>query len=276
MCIRDRFKSMLRSFLKAFEDIIYVERFSSLRGVLQGIDPRVKLGSFLIFILTTVALRDITSLFWLSLMVFLLSVLSRIPTKFFFFRTTFFIPIFAAVLASPLPFITPGTSITRIGYDEYFVSVTSEGLYKAGYFIFKVWVCVGFLTLLVLTTRFSALLQALESLRIPKFFIGMTAITYRFVFLFIDEAYRMILAKEARTVSKEGRLKTMKSIASIISNLLIRAYERGERVYLAMKAREHSVETRYKRGMRCKPKDWAFIVSSILFCLTVVIVETYI
>lgn len=267
---------MLRSFLKAFEDIMYVERFSSVMGFLQDIDPRVKLGSFLIFILTTVATRDIVSLLWLSITIIILSVVSKIPTKFFFFRTTFFIPIFAAILALPLPFITPGTPITKIGFDEYFVSVTSEGLYKAGYFIFKIWVCVSLLTLLVLTTRFSTLLQAFESLKMPKFFITMTAITYRFIFLFVDEAYRMILAKEARTVSKEDRLKTMKLIANMTSNLLIRAYERGERVYLAMKARGHSVEMRHKKEMRCDSKDWVFMVASILFCFTIVVAENYI
>jgi len=63
----------------------------------------------------------------------------------------------------------------------------------------------------------------------------MVSITYRFIFLLIDEAYRMALAKEARTIKKMNKIDAMKTLGSMISSLFIGAYERGERVYLAMK-----------------------------------------
>lgn len=264
---------MLRGMLRTFEDIIYSEKFPAFNGVLQKIDPRVKFCCFIAFILTAVVARTVTSLIILFILVIILSVASKIPPKFFFLRTTIFIPTFAAVIASPLLFITLGRPLAIIGYDKYFLSITWEGVYKAACFTLRVWVCVASLTLLVLTTRFSRLVHALEKFKMPKVLVVMTAITYRFVFLFINEAYRMVLAKEARTVKKEGKLHTMKSLAHIISTLFIRAYERGERVYMAMMARGYKGEIKSIGEMKCGYKDWAFGFSSVLTCFVILLVE---
>ncbi|MGQ9691000.1 MAG: cobalt ECF transporter T component CbiQ [Thermoproteota archaeon] len=188
-------------------------------------------------------------------------------------RTTIFIPIFAAVIALPLLFITPGSQLVMIGYDKYFVFITWEGIYKATCFTLRIWVCVASLTLLALTTKFSRLLHAVEKFKIPKFFIAMTAITYRFIFLFINEAYRMVLAKEARTTKKEGRLRIMRSLAHIISTLFIRAYERGERVYMAMTARGYTGEVKSINETRCGRRDWVFGFICVLACFTILLVE---
>lgn len=252
---------------------MFSERFSAFDGFLQGIDPRVKLCCFIAFILTAVSARTMTSLIILFILVTILSVASRIPLRFFFLRTTIFIPIFAAVIASPLLFITPGRQLVIIGYDKYFVSITWEGIYKAMHFTLRIWVCVASLTLLVLTTRFSRLVHAMEKFKMPKIFIAMTAITYRFIFFFINEAYRMILAKEARTVKKEGRLRIIRSLAHIISTLFIRAYERGERVYMAMTARGYTGEVKSMNETRCGRKDWVFGFACVLACFTILLVE---
>jgi cobalt/nickel transport system permease protein len=93
----------------------------------------------------------------------------------------------------------------------------------------------------------------------------MTFITYRFIFLFINEAYRIVLAKESRTVRREGMLKAMKSLARMISTLFIRSYERGERVYLAMIARGYKggMETLSKMSIDNKDVVFAFIIIAI-------------
>jgi len=259
--------------LKTFEDIVFSERFSTFDGFLQGIDPRVKFCCFIAFILTAVSARTVTSLIILFLLVIILSVASKISLRFFFLRTTIFIPIFAAVIALPLLFITPGKPLAIIGYDKYFVSVTWEGTYKATLFTLRIWVCVASLSLLVLTTRFSRLVHAMEKFKMPKVFVAMTAITYRFIFLFINEAYRMVLAKEARTTKKEGRLRIMRSLARIISTLFIRAYERGERVYMAMTARGYAGEVKSMNETRCGHRDWVFGFTCVLACFTILLVE---
>ncbi|MFQ5711123.1 MAG: cobalt ECF transporter T component CbiQ [Candidatus Geothermarchaeales archaeon] len=264
---------MLRDLLKTLENIMYVERFSATGGIAQGVDPRVKLCSFVAFILAAVAVRTVTPLIILFLIITGLAVVSGIPLRFFLLRATLFIPMFAAVIALPLPFITPGTPLATIGYGGFFISITEEGLYRAAQFTLRVWVCVASLVLLALTTRFSRLVQSLERLKAPRVFVMMIAVTYRFIFLFIDEAYRMALAREARRVGMERRMQTMKSLANMLSTLFIRAYERGERVYLAMVARGYTGEAKSMVKMRCTQRDWFFGAACVLTSLAVLSME---
>lgn len=265
--------SVLKSFLKTFQELVYVERFSASKGVLQRINPQVKFVCLAAFILSAVAVRTILPLAILLAVIVILCVLSKIPLKFFFVRATVFIPLFAAAIALPLLFITPGRPMVEVGYAGLVARVTVEGAYKAVQFTFRIWICVASLILLVLTTKFSRLIQAMKNFKLPNVFITMTAITYRFIFLFINEAYRMALAKESRTVAKEPRMRAIRSFANMITTLFIRSYERGERVYLAMIARGYSGTVKSSSKMRFALRDWFFVGASMVVCFMVLSVE---
>jgi len=259
--------TVLRNFLKTFEDIIYLERFTSLDGLLQRIDSRVKLCCIVASILSAIAVRTLIPLLILLALAITLSLLSKIPLKSFLLRTIFFIPIFAGIIALPLPFITPGTSLITIRYNHILAGVTAEGIYRATQFTLRVLTCVALLILLVFTTRSSRLFHSMEYFKIPRLFTAMTAITYRFVFMLINEAYRMLLAKESRTVTQERWREALRSFGNMLSSLFIRAYERGEKVYLAMLARGYDGTVRSVEQEKITPKDLLFAGTSLTVCL---------
>ena len=259
---------MLGSFLKTFQDILYNERFSTY-GVLQQIDPRVKLFSIAALVLSAVAVRTIAPLLIVLVTALVFCAASRIPLKFFFLRTTFFIPIFACMISLPLPFITPGVALANFEYGKLVVVITSEGLYRATQFTLRVWVCVSLSVLLILTTRFSRFIGAMESLRFPRILVTMTAITYRFIFLFVNEAYRMVLAREGRSIRRLRWRDNVRSLANMMATLFIRAHERGERVYLVMMARGYTGTLRSLDNMKYVKRDWIFASISILISLAV-------
>jgi len=263
---------MLKSFLKTFEDITYNERFALIDGFFQRIDPRVKFCSSLAFILVAITVKTILPLIVLLGVTFALSFASKISFKYFALRTAY-IPAFVVIIALPLPFITPGTTITTIGFNEYLVNITMEGIYKAIQFTLRVWACISTSILLVLTTKFSNIVHTMEKIKIPKVFVMMLYITHRFIFLFINESYRMVLAKESRTINKESRLKYMKSLANMITTLFIRAYERGERVYLAMLARGYKGSLKHLSKMGIARKDIIYGSIVILVCAIVLAIE---
>jgi len=251
---------------------VYSERFST-RGALQQIDPKVKLFSIVALVLSAVAVRTIIPLLILLVTTLVFCAASRIPLKFFFARTTIFIPIFAGLISLPLPFITPGVALTSLEYGKVVVVITREGLYKATQFTLRVWVCVALSVLLILTTKFSKIIEAMKNLRFPCILVTMTAVTYRFIFLFIDEAYRMALARESRTTKKLRWKENVKSLANMIATLFIRAHERGEKVYLAMMARGYTGTFRSFDNMKYTKRDWIFANISILICLAMLSVE---
>ncbi|MEM3736800.1 MAG: cobalt ECF transporter T component CbiQ [Candidatus Bathyarchaeia archaeon] len=266
---------VLSELVKAAGDLVFLERFQSAGGILQRIDPRIKLISLTTLVVVAVSLKTIAPLSILFIMILLLATASKTPIRFFLYRATFFIPIFAGVISLPLPFITPGAKLLSVSCIGYSLAVTNEGVYRAILFTFRVWVCVAAMTLLIMTTRFSAIISAMERLKFPKIFTLMLAITYRYIHVFIDETHRMLLAMDSRSAGKMNRLQALKALAHTTEALFIRAYERGERVYGAMVARGYTGDARYIGEVRCSLQDWAFGVLSASVFIGAAIVQLY-
>jgi cobalt/nickel transport system permease protein len=265
--------ALARASLKAFEDIIYVKTFSGSHGLLQGIEPRVKICCAVGTILTAVTVRTITPLFILLGFAAVLCIASMIPLRFFLIRTLVFIPIFSAMIVLPVVFTTPGTAVVDTEFAGFVLRITAEGLYRAVQFTLRVTVCVATLTLLVLTTGASRLFNALRDLRFPSILVLMTSVTYRFIFLLIDEANRMLLARDNRAVGRERLRGTLRSLSSVIATLIVRAYDRGERVYLAMKSRGYSGGVKSLHRSRIQSRDWLFVGTVGAVCLISLSVE---
>jgi cobalt/nickel transport system permease protein len=264
---------VLSSFLHEFQETMQVQEFAGLAGLLQRIDPRLKLVSFVALVISAVAVRTLTSLLILSLAIIILCVLSRIPVRFFLLRATIFIPVFAGIITLPLPFITPGNPIARFGSGLFALTVTREGAYKAALFTLRVWVCVAASVLLISTTKFHELIHSMEKLGLPRVLVMMMSVTYRFIFLFVNEAHRMVLAMESRTVKQRRWRDTLRSLASIMATLFIRSYERGERVYFAMTARGYAGTIRSLEQMKLTRRDVYFGMVLLVFCIVVLFTE---
>jgi len=96
--------------------------------------------------------------------------------------------------------------------------------------------CVLTMLLLSNTTPFSSLLEILERLKVPHLFISILALMYRYIFVLVDQANRMQVARRSRTMSR-SRFIAWKSGAGTVGQLFVRSMERAERVYAAMTAR---------------------------------------
>ena len=263
----------MKSFLKTFEDTFYIEKYSASEGPLQSIDPRVKLISMIGIVVTAVAASTPIPLVILLVLVLGLAAAARIPLEFFVYRSIIFVPLFAGVIALPLLFIIPGASMAEIEIGPYVAVITREGVYRAAQFFLRVWVCVASLTLLILVTRFSRIIQAMERFKVPSLFVTLTSITFRFIFVLIDEAYRMVVARESRSVGKESRIGALRSLASMVGTLFIRSYERGERVYMAMLARGYSGQLRSMDYMRLRTRDFVFGLVIASICLAIFLLD---
>ncbi|MFX1576522.1 MAG: cobalt ECF transporter T component CbiQ [Promethearchaeota archaeon] len=262
---------MFKELLKVLGESLNVEKYASRNGVLQRIDPRVKLIGFTCLIIFAVLMQNIQQFAILLIFLTLLSIASRIPLRAFFGRQLMVV-FFSLVIVIPLPFIIPGTPLLVFPLGPWLISVSLEGLYRAAIFGMRIWVCVAALSLLTLSTRFPVLLHGMQRLRLPSLFISLTALTYRYIFLFSDEAYRMGLAREARMVKKEriARPRTWRIISSMIGTLFIRAYERGEKVYQTMLARGFTGEFHLLTRLKIGFTDYSFAVG-----LLAIIVLTY-
>ena len=88
---------------------------------------------------------------------------------------------------------------------------------------------------LIAVTGFPAVCAALERLGMPRVFAVQLLFLHRYLFVLADEGGRMARARELRTVA--GRGLGLASYGPLIGSLLLRTWERAERVHRAMLSR---------------------------------------
>ena len=89
------------------------------------------------------------------------------------------------------------------------------------------------------------IIYGLQKLKIPNIIIAIMSFTIRYIDVFIDEFKRVKISMASRGYVEKG-LKTLVPIAFASGALLIRGYERGERVYLSMISRGFSGNIDFK------------------------------
>ncbi len=257
----------LRSLLVFFEDTLRMERYATRDSVVHRLDARAKLLMSLVIVLTAVTVTSLLSLVLLLASVAVLAAMSKAPPRYFLLRSSLFIPAFSLMIGLPFLFLVPGVPVFALSLGDTVLTITSQGAERLASFVARVWICVASMTLLGLTTRFASILDAMRKLRAPRLFVDTLMMTYRYLFLFVEEAYRMTVAREARAVRPESRRRLFKSLGDLLGALFIRAYERGERVYLAMESRGYPSLRATLQERPWRAPDTLILASTLLYCL---------
>lgn len=251
----------------------YVDKYSDINSFIHRLDPRIKLITTIVLIFS-ISLTKPTSFLSFALYAFLiviLALLSKIPGSFIFKRSLVVVP-FVFMIAIFIPFFKEGEIAGGYSFGTFRLTVTYDGLMIFWNVLIKAYLSILCMILLMASTRFSVLLKGLEKLKFPKLFIMILSFMYRYIFVIVDELMKMKQAKEARSIggSKWFHIKTL---ANMIGVLFIRAYERAEFVYMAMRSRgfNGAISTIY--DFRIKKIDFYFIsvIISILILIKVTV-----
>ncbi len=197
----------------------FTDEFAHLDSLLSRLSARFKIISCLTLVIL-IALTPISikyAFLFYSLFITFLILASKIPLLFFLKRLLTVLP-FVLLVAVSVPFIQK---------DGWVVFINC--LVKAVLIILS-------LILLIQTTRFNHLLNALTNLRVPGLIIKLLSFMYRYLFILEDEILRKKRALDARSSGKKD-WRIIKSTANMAGSLFVHTYERAERIYLAMCAR---------------------------------------
>lgn len=104
----------------------------------------------------------------------------------------------------------------------------------------KTFLCVCAVLILVATTNTFTLFAQLRSFKIPRIFVLTLMMTYRYIFVLLQEAGNMMKAYALRAPDEKG-IK-MKDMGSFVGQLLLRCIDRSEHIYAAMQCRGFSGE----------------------------------
>ena len=125
--------------------------------------------------------------------------------------------------------VTPVATLGRLTFYR-------EGLVLGGAVALRIWCDIVWLASLVLTTPFPELLQALRWLRVPAILVDTLAMMYRYAFLLHEEFVRMRTASQSRG-GWCGYARMIRTVGRITAQIFMRAFDRSERISLAMLAR---------------------------------------
>ena len=204
------------------------------KSQLHELSPQLKILATLL-IVVSIAFSKIINPFQIishAVIVFLIIRRSNIPLKTYLKRLTLDIPFILFALF--LPFLSSGNNdmvFTLFSFEVY-----RTGLLEMFAILFKATAGLSMGIVLTATTTNIELIYGLQKLKLPPIIIAIMSFSIRYIDVFIDEFKRVKISMQSRGYIEKG-IKTLLPIAYASGAMLIRGYERGERVYLSMISR---------------------------------------
>ena len=91
----------------------------------------------------------------------------------------------------------------------------------------------------------------MRALQVPRLLVAVFGLMWRYLFVLVDEALRLIRARAARSGISDPALRSGGTLAwrarvtgGMAGSLFLRAFERSDRIYAAMAARGYDGEVR--------------------------------
>ncbi|ABK13893.1 cobalt ECF transporter T component CbiQ [Methanothrix thermoacetophila] len=277
---KDFVKKTIDGIIAFFQEAMTTEEISSRRGLLQSLDPRIKLISMLslIFAISMTKNLEIIALFYLMTLIF--AYLSSISIVFFVKRVWLFIPIFTGVIAIPmtLNIFLPGDvliPLVDLGQRAHIgpfampesIYITSQGTRAAVLFTIRVAACVSAVVLLFLTTPQRALFKSLRSIGVPKVYVLTLEMANRYIFLFMEMVRDLYIAKRSRTIKSRGTLAEQRWVGGRIGYMLIKALDMSEKVHMAMISRGFSGDVKLSYEFAMRGRDYIALGVSMVICI---------
>ena len=222
-------------------------------GAVQRVDPRVRVALGCAFALVTVTLQSLPLLALALALATVLAVMARLPAP-HTLRRMLGLDAFMVPILLFLPFTVPGPAIAWVGP----FAVTAEGIHQAIQIVLTANTVVLAVLALVGTIEPAVLGHALLALGVPEKMARMLLLTVRYIGVLRAEYDRLRLAMRARAFHPTGNAHTWKSYGFLFGMLLVRSFERSERILEAMKCRGFSGRYFVVEAKPPRPADWVF------------------
>jgi cobalt/nickel transport system permease protein len=196
--------------------------------------PEVKIAAMVAF--TVVVVATPREAYWAfggyALLVAVVAALARVGPGWLLSRALIELPF--VLFAFALPFLGAGERVEVAG-----MGLSVDGLHGAWNILAKGTLGVLASLLLAATTTTRDLIVGLDRLRCPQVLTQIATFMLRYLDVLVGEARRMRVARVSRGDDPRF-LWQLRGFAAGVGALFLRAFERGERVYLAMVSRGYA------------------------------------
>lgn len=211
-------------------------------SVIHKLDPRVKLGMTVLFIISLFVFQGLWGYLVAALFLALVIRLSTVPFKFMVKGMKSIVFLLSITVIFNL-FLTPGEPIVRI----WKLSITQEGLRLAILLSIRLSFLIIGSSVMTLTTTpnqltdgLEKMLRPLNKIKVPVHEIAMMmSIALRFIPILMEETDKIMKAQLARCADFDSGnlIRKAKSLVPLLVPLFISAFRRANDLAMAMEAR---------------------------------------
>jgi cobalt/nickel transport system permease protein len=255
----------------------FLDPYHDKYSLMHHLDPRIKTVLMIFFILTCALIPVGAWPVYILLLALVVSteLLSELGVAFYLKRALLAIPF--ALAALPLLFTIPGAPLLSFSIGGSLVTLSQPGLERFISIALKSWISFQAALVLASTTRFPDLLAALRALRLPKLLVAIISLMWRYLFVIVNEALRLMRARAARSgkssdpTHKTGGKVTWRAAVTggMVGNLFLRSFDRSDRIYMAMLSRGYDGDVRSLPQAKISPTGWLVLLGglTLLACL---------
>jgi cobalt/nickel transport system permease protein len=218
---------------------------------LSRLDPRWKLAALLFAATVAASLHRLPTAATALTAALLLALGARLLSRWFLERLGA-LALFLAVFTLPLPWL-----LADVGpvWTWGPLHLSQRGIVVALLIAAKGVTIVTLALIVQASAPLETTLQAAHALRIPGVLVQLGLLTYRYVFVLADELARLRIALRVRGFRNRVNRHSYRTAGNIAGTLLVRGYERAERVAHAMRCRGFDGQFRSLTSFKTRPVD---------------------
>jgi len=242
-------------FEAAYSGIGRLDRLSYQDTAVHRLDPRAKVAATMLFAVGVVSFPkyEILSLLPFFLLPVLVAAVGDIPAGFIARKVVAVSP-FAVFVGIFNPIFDPSTVAIAPGVP------VSAGWVSFASILLKFALTISAALLLIATTSFPGICRGLRRLGLPALFVSQLLFLYRYLFVLMEEAMRVVRARDMRSFGDRGA--GARVFVRIAGTLFLRTVERAERIYGAMLARGFRGDVPSMRRETLRLSDAIFVLAS--------------
>ncbi len=218
------------------ESEIYAGTFASKTKLVAEVDARIKIGFVFVGILINLLSGNAWTSVGLATFCLLALLCTEIPLRLLLVRLA--MPLgMAVVVAMTQLFLQGPTPLFTVQYLH--LTGYKEGLAQGILIMWRVVAGGALVLFLSLSTPTNKLFLAAGWFRMPQLLVELALLIYRYIFVLLEE---MVTMKDAQTIrlGYHGWRQSMNSLSVLGGSLILRAYDRAERVFEAMLVRGYT------------------------------------
>ncbi|WP_164219532.1 cobalt ECF transporter T component CbiQ [Virgibacillus sp. YIM 98842] len=216
-------------------------------------EPRAKLIAAVFYIFTVISFTNLSVIFIAFAIAFAGLVLMKISLILLLKRYLIITP-FLLLMTVPLLF-------------NFDLSFHTQNAVFILFIIMKAFISMTVITIILDSQSIDQFINSLAGLKIPAVFITVLILSYRYVFLFLEDIQKMQTAAKSRFFCGGIGIKKVKVYGELTAALLSRSMERADRMYEAMVSRCFTGKLHFQKGPQIMPADIAKTGCTIIMIL---------